>query len=681
VELTADEMSLLAKGPKFSVAEVNKQKVILEMKTGFQKLAHDLRWHFGSQMAVTSQTAQCSGSLANDIWADNRNFPLVSDRKEIILPPLIPVIETVLRTSYNKYLNALKFVEMHRFTSNINPVERNAIRAIKDKGLLAVPSDKGGDLCIIKKVDYDLAISKHIDESPIYRRVSRFDVGKLDAKINEIWFNVCSLNKVPNKVKNMYASTCSSFASVHAVVKTHKSSLGNVVIRPIINSIGSPGYNLSRFLQQIIQPLVNVKSSELIMENIKNLESSLLSERRYPFSLDVDSMFHNIPRAQSINLLSQKLMERGLQTPIPHSDIVRLISVCLSCNHFVFSNNIFYQKDGLPMGNRLSGILADIFIQKVVDELTCAMLPVPILYRYVDDLLVFGRDESDARTTLESFNSNCYGIKFSLELPVDGSLPYLDFSVKVSPEGEPCFSFFKKPMRKDVFLNASSAFPKKSVENVVRSEVERIVGRCSDPLVAEHHKNNFINVLEKNGHKPQLVRSWLNKPVRRPKENTSNEKFFLSIPFVNEETDRKIRNSLAPLGVNVIIAHKGKKLKNQLGDSRCEQKCSMANCKLNNQLCMRKGVVYLLQCPICMANYIGSSWRHLHTRYKEHLTHKSSAVYAHNQTCIGTMSVSVLASDVNIQRMRVKEALLIKQIKPSLNTKDDLFGAHILFDS
>ena len=44
------------------------------------------------------------------------------------------------------------------------------------------------------------------------------------------------------------------------------------------------------------------------------------------------------------------------------------------------------------------------------------------------------------------------------------------------------------------------------------------------------------------------------------------------------------------------------------------------------------------------------------------------------------MAVQVIASDTNTQRLRIKEALLVKEWKPDLNVKEDLLQAHIMFD-
>jgi hypothetical protein len=82
-------------------------------------------------------------------------------------------------------------------------------------------------------------------------------IEKLEERVNNVWIKVCNENKIPQKVKNMYTSKSTKFASMKAAIKTHKSSVGNIIIRPIISSIDSPGYHLSMFLQKRLQPLIS----------------------------------------------------------------------------------------------------------------------------------------------------------------------------------------------------------------------------------------------------------------------------------------------------------------------------------------------------------------------------------------------------------------------------------------
>jgi hypothetical protein len=116
---------------------------------------------------------------------------------------------------------------------------------LSSKCPVILTKNKGGDLCVVKEVEYQKALSEHLDSSHMYRRVLLIKVNKIEQRVNEAWHRVCEQNKIPRKIENMYKSTSSNFASIHASIKTHKSTSQSLVIRPIINSIGSPGYYLS----------------------------------------------------------------------------------------------------------------------------------------------------------------------------------------------------------------------------------------------------------------------------------------------------------------------------------------------------------------------------------------------------------------------------------------------------
>ena len=85
-------------------------------------------------------------------------------------------------------------------------------------------------------------------------------------------------------------------------------------------------------------------------------------------------------------------------------------------------------------------------------------------------------------------------------------------------------------------------------------------------------------------------------------------------------------------------------------------------------MCLQQNIVYSIQCS-CGKRYIGSSVRHFHTRFKEHMTREHSSVYKHHQSCPGTLSTTILARDENATNLRFKEALLIAQQNPELNNK------------
>ena len=108
-----------------------------------------------------------------------------------------------------------------------------------------------------------------------------------------------------------------------------------------------------------------------------------------------------------------------------------------------------------------------------------------------------------------------------------------------------------------------------------------------------------------------------------------------------------------------------------------KSECQIGNCALrkSSPLCLRKMVVYEITC-VCGANYIGSTKRPLHTRYKEHLKNSTSAIYGHRLECTGELSVKILSTGKDSVDIGIKEAMLIAERNPTLNRRDE--GANIL---
>ena len=89
---------------------------------------------------------------------------------------------------------------------------------------------------------------------------------------------------------------------------------------------------------------------------------------------------------------------------------------------------------------------------------------------------------------------------------------------------------------------------------------------------------------------------------------------------------------------------------------------------------LRSGVIYKIECPRCQACYVGQTGRHLITRFKEH-QNRRSPVKAHFSECNVPLEldhVEILASSQKSEKHRLTlEALYIREIRPSLNTKDE----------
>ena len=89
---------------------------------------------------------------------------------------------------------------------------------------------------------------------------------------------------------------------------------------------------------------------------------------------------------------------------------------------------------------------------------------------------------------------------------------------------------------------------------------------------------------------------------------------------------------------------------------------------------LKSGLVYKITCSRCQSCYVGQTTRHLLTRFKEH-KRSGTPVESHFKACNSSLTMDdvkiiAMSSKCNFKLMTL-EALFIKDIKPSINTKDE----------
>ena len=96
---------------------------------------------------------------------------------------------------------------------------------------------------------------------------------------------------------------------------------------------------------------------------------------------------------------------------------------------------------------------------------------------------------------------------------------------------------------------------------------------------------------------------------------------------------------------------------------------------------LKSKVVYQIKCPGCNASYVGQTCRHLTTRLNEHLTRKGP-VKEHLKLCqnsINEQCIRILTSTHKGEStLLTLEALWIREIRPTLNTKDEFKSRELI---
>ena len=143
-------------------------------------------------------------------------------------------------------------------------------------------------------------------------------------------------------------------ARLYGLPKVHKPLVdGLPKYRPIISQIGSPAYKIEKFLLEFVQPFT---TNEFTVKDTFHFISILdgKDHRLVMASLDVESLFTNIPLDETIDIVTKKVFGRKHKVKgISRRDFKRLLEISTKGTVFFFNGCYYRQKDGVAMGSPL----------------------------------------------------------------------------------------------------------------------------------------------------------------------------------------------------------------------------------------------------------------------------------------------------------------------------------------
>ena len=233
--------------------------------------------------------------------------------------------------------------------------------------------------------------------------------------------------------------------------------------------------------------------------------------------------------------------------------------------------------------------------------------------RYVDDCFVLTKNESTAKELHDLLNSQNPNIKFKIELPKNGNqLSLLDLTITTESD-DVKFDFYKKIVKKDIFINYKSNISNSTKMAIVRNERDRIKSHCSNPNTANFHLKQFEETLKVNDFPETFIQSSrrTKKMKHTEKKKDNKDKCYLKLPFISEKVNYQIKKVFQREDLNIGLAQKSYTLRNALKNhTKYETKCQLTSCPIqNNELCFKKNVIYKISCLKCKNAYIGSTIR------------------------------------------------------------------------
>ena len=329
----------------------------------------------------------------------------------------------------------------------------------------------------------------------------------------------------------------------------------------------------------------------------------------------------------------------------------------------------FRQVDGLAMGSPPAPRLANGWLSKYDAEIKGE---AKLYSRYMDDIL---RDieQSEVTRKLEEINDIHPSLKFTHEEENENCIAFLDMKITKS-NGTLSSTWYSKPTDTGLTMNFHALAPLKYKKSVVSGFIHRIFRACSSWKDFHTSLTKATTILQNNQYPlsfiEPIIKRTIESIITKPREEATS---------VEEEEEKKEEKM-------IFVQYRGKLSEKFEGalkklEAPCKViftlrklKTCLPSLKPSVDVSLRSKVVYEIKCPCCNACYVGQTSRHLFCRIREH-KRRSSPVGNHFAACnteLTMNNVNIVASSLKSStHLMTLEALLINDIKPSLNTKDE----------
>lgn len=541
---------------------------------------------------------------------------------------------------------------------NLTSEENEALKRLREReDVIILPADKGKATVILDRAEYQRKLRSLLDDGP-YRPAQRDPGPKLRRDLRSVLVRAVDEGRLTRAEHIRLCPTHFQTPHIFGLPKVHKAGLP---LRPIVSLRDSVLAPISRVLAAVMKPFVHCDSYIRDSEDlVQNLRSRGLTGGEFA-SLDVESLFTNVPVSETLDIFERLLREDSTlrhRTFLSVEEILDLSRLVLTTCYFKHFDGFFVQTDGVAMGSSLGPVAANVFMahfenMALRESLHAGFYAPSMWLRYVDDVLIYWtHTEVDLLNFVRFLNEVRPSIRFSLERQVDDKLPFLDVLICNRQEGL-SFEVYRKPTHTDLYIRRSSAHPASVFKGVVRALGVRAQRVCSRQRLPEEMRH-LRKVLRRNGYgEAEITRGLRKAPIRRPADPTDRRHSLPYFPGVSERISKVLRE------VGVLTALRPvRTLRSLLVKKRPEPSRIF-------------GSVYSIKCMSCPWLYVGETGRSVEERGKEHaravrcMDVQRSEVARHvieDGHDVDVSGVSILDKEDNWRRRIVKEALWTRRL-------------------
>ena len=246
---------------------------------------------------------------------------------------------------------------------NLSKEERKALNNVKERDdVIFTKADKGEATVIWDTKDYIEEAEQQLNNEKFYLKLNYCPEEEHSRLISNTLDEFANNNELSKDITDGLEPVNATTPRFYLLPKIHKE--GNPG-RPVVSSVNSPTSKVSKFVDHHLQPSAKglksyVKDTTDFITKIKDLGT--VPPNSFPVSMDITSLYTNIPNDEGLEALRQSL--DSSQNPSTSTKvIVTLMQPHSSLKQFIVFNGInFLQTQGVSMGTSSAPSFSTIFL-------------------------------------------------------------------------------------------------------------------------------------------------------------------------------------------------------------------------------------------------------------------------------------------------------------------------------
>lgn len=548
---------------------------------------------------------------------------------------------------------------------NISLEEVRALRELKNnKQIIIKPADKGSATVVMGREQYTTEVKRQLNDPVYYRKILKpiyLDTVPLIQNILDRLKNKKFINE--RQRQYLAGKRQPRHRRFYTLPKIHKNPRSWTIPfkippgRPIVSDCGSETYHTAEYLDHFLNPLSTlhpayIKDTYAFIKLIKSLK---IQSEFYLFTMDVESLYTNIPIEEGIRCV-QQIFEKYPDPKRPDAELIELLRVNLTRNDFVFDREFYLQIKGTAMGKRFAPSYANIYMANWEQGALAKCPQKPTMYvRYLDDIFgIWLGSREDFGIFFKILNNHDSSIKLKVQID-QNSIDFLDTTVFRGPdfnkERKLDIKVFFKSTTTHALLHKTSHHPKHTFRGIIKSQLirfRRICTRSQDFLEATR---TLFRALRKRGYARSFLRNCFSTfQIKTARSKTdllplittfSTMARMLNSKLKNNFINMTDRDNLIPNAEVISAYRRHKNLKDWLVRAQLSSfdfdkplkaqkyfhkphfiwnNTNKTIFKIQQDFTLRsKNCVYIISCLKCRMQYVGETKNYLYTRLSQHL--------------------------------------------------------------